>query len=80
MARSGKSCGQRSLLHALLAQAAGNLAHMGCQEEAMSNLTLKHYALAVTELRKAFSGTIDFCVIMASILTLIMAEVSCRYI
>lgn len=76
MARSGKSCGQRSLLHAMLAQAAGHLAHMGCQEKVMSALTLKHYASAITELRKALSGSIDFCVVMASILTLIMAEAS----
>ena len=78
MARSGKSCAQRSLLHAMLAQAAGNLTLMGCQKEVMSALTLRHYTLAISELRKALCDPVDFCLVIASILTLIMAEASPR--
>jgi hypothetical protein len=79
MARCGNSHGRRSLLHAMLAQAAGNLCHMGYQKEAMSTFALKHRILAITELRKELSFSNDFCIVMASILTLIMAEVSTRY-
>lgn len=80
MARCGNSHGRMSLLHAMLAQAAGNLCHMGCQQEAMSTFALKHRILAITELRKELiSFSNDFCIVMASILTLIMAEVSARY-
>lgn len=79
MAAYGNSHGQRSLLHAMLAQAAGNLSHMGCQQDAMSTLALKHRVLAIIELRKELSFSNDFCIVMASILTLIMAEVSSRY-
>jgi hypothetical protein len=43
----------------------------------MAALTMKHYVSAIAELRKALlESSIDFCIIMASILTLIMAEVS----
>jgi hypothetical protein len=77
MAQSEKSCGQRSLLHGMLSQAAANLAHIGYQRNAMAALTMKHYVSAIAELRKALlESSIDFCIIMASILTLIMAEVS----
>jgi Fungal specific transcription factor domain len=76
MARSEKSCGQRALLHGLLSQAAGNLAHIGYQRDEMATLTLKHYVSAIAELRKALRECSDFCIIIASILTLIMAEAS----
>lgn len=76
MARSGESCGQRSLLHGLLSQAAGNLAQIGYEREVMATLTLKHYISAIGELRNALRAPSDFSTIMASILTLIMAEAS----
>lgn len=77
MARCGQLRGHKSLLHAMLAQAAGSLAYMGCKKEEMSNMTLEHYALAVKELRKDLQeGLKDFSLVLAIVLTLIMAEVS----
>jgi hypothetical protein len=77
MARCGSSRGHKSLLHAMLAQAAGNLAHLGCKKEYMSTLTVKYYALAIKNLRKGLEDQQeDFSVVLASVLTLIMAEES----
>jgi hypothetical protein len=77
MARCGKSRMHKSLLHAMLAQAAGNLAYMGCREEDMLTLTLEHYVMSVEYLRKGLEeDSKDFSLVLASVLTLIMAEVS----
>jgi Fungal specific transcription factor domain len=76
MARCGTSRGHRALLHAMLAQAAGNLAYLGSDVELMSILTVKHYALAIENLRRGLEDDWkDFSVVLASVLTLIMAEV-----
>jgi hypothetical protein len=75
MARCGNSREHKSLLHALLAQAAGNLACIGCRTEEMSILTTKLYTVAVKELCESLSEASDFSAVLGSMLTLIMAEV-----
>jgi Fungal specific transcription factor domain len=76
MARSGSAVGQKSLLYAILAQAAGNLAHLGHRREEMLVLAMMFYARAIRQLRESLEeNSADFSVIMASILTLVMAEV-----
>ncbi|RFU32814.1 hypothetical protein B7463_g3490, partial [Scytalidium lignicola] len=64
MARCGYLGGQKSLLYAILAQAAGNLAHLGWKVEYMSTLTIKYYALAIESMRKGLQeGQKDFSLI-----------------
>jgi len=76
MARSGSALGQKSLLYAIIAQAAGNLAHLGYRREEMLVLARMFYATAIKQLREGLEeNSADFSVIMASILTLVMAEV-----
>jgi hypothetical protein len=76
MARSACTRGQRSLLYAILAQAAGNLAHLGHKREDMLVLATRFYAGAIKQLRESLEeNATDFSVILASVLTLIMAEV-----
>lgn len=77
IARCGTSRGHKALLHAMLAQAAGNLASLGSNEELMPTLAVKHYALAIEDLRKGLEDEAkDFSVVLASVLTLVMAEVT----
>ena len=76
MALSAYTRGQKSLLYAILAQAAGNLAHLGRKREDMLVLATRFYTTAIKQLRESLQeNAIDFSVILASILTLIMAEV-----
>jgi hypothetical protein len=80
MARCGRSRGHSALLHAMLAQAAGNLAHKSCRERVMSRLTINYYALAIEDLRTDFKKSLgNFSLMLACVLTLIMAEVSSLY-
>lgn len=61
----------------MLAQAAGNLAQMGCKKEKMSKLSTEHYALAIQHLRRGLEDdSKDFSLVLAGVLTLIMAEVN----
>ena len=80
MANSGESKAHKSLLHAILAQAAGNLAHLG-NYPSMASLALEYSLVATRQLRKAFEEEYvgDFSVMLASVLTLIMAEVNTRF-
>jgi len=79
MARSGCTRGQKSLLYAILAQAAGNLAHLGNNREELLVLAMMFYGIAIKLLRESLEEKApDFSIILASILTLVMAEV--RYI
>jgi hypothetical protein len=76
MARSASIRGQKSLLYAILAQAAGNLAHLGRKREDMLVLATRFYVIAIKRLRESLEeNATDFSVILASVLTLIMAEV-----
>ena len=76
MARSASIRGQKSLLYAILAQAAGNLAHLSRKREDMLVLATRFYAIAIEQLRESLKeNATDFSVILASVLTLIMAEV-----
>ena len=76
MALSANTRGRKSLLYAILAQAAGNLAHLGHKREDMLVLATRYYAGAIEQLRGSLEeNAIDFSVILASVLTLIMAEV-----
>ncbi|KUJ20681.1 uncharacterized protein LY89DRAFT_451784 [Mollisia scopiformis] len=74
MARQGSSRGQKSLYYAILAQAAGNLAHLGSRREEMLRLATQFYSDGVKHLRTSL-GDMDFSAVIASIVTLIMAEV-----
>lgn len=75
MARSGFLMGQNSLLYAILAQAAGNLAHLGWKEKDMAILTIKYYTLAIESMRKELQQSQkDYSLILATVHTLIMAE------
>ncbi|RDW58211.1 hypothetical protein BP6252_13622 [Coleophoma cylindrospora] len=74
------SCGDTdahmSLFHAILAQSAGNLACLGSERMEMLNLSLYHYSQALRRLRKSLQqDKKDVGIILAIILTLIMAEV-----
>ncbi|CZR60976.1 uncharacterized protein PAC_10872 [Phialocephala subalpina] len=76
LARQGSSRGQRALYNAMLAQAAGNLAQLGSQRDKMSALAIKFYADGIKDLRKGLeSKEMDFSTVVASIMTLIMAEI-----
>lgn len=76
LARQGSCRGQKSLYNAMLAQAAGNLAQLGSQRDKMSALAMKFYTDGVKDLRKGLeSKDMDFSTVVASIMTLIMAEV-----
>lgn len=76
LARQGSCRGQKSLYNAILAQAAGNLAQLGSQREKMSILAAKFYYDGIRDLRKGLeSKDMDFSTTVASIMTLIMAEV-----
>ena len=73
--RCGDSAGHRSLFHAILAQAAGNLAHLGVDKETYKALNMEHYARSIEELRKSISDEgKDFSIALASMLTLVVAE------
>jgi len=76
LARCGYTRGHKSLLYAILAQAAGNLAHLGYRREDMLGLATGFYARAMKQLRERLQDADnDFTAILASVLTLIMAEV-----
>ncbi|KAF8867366.1 hypothetical protein BDZ45DRAFT_795082 [Acephala macrosclerotiorum] len=76
LAHQGSCRGQNSLYNAMLAQAAGNLAQLGSQREKMSVLATKFYANGIRDLRKGLeSKGMDFSTVVASIMTLIMAEI-----
>jgi len=76
MARRGDSTACRSSFHALLAQAAGNLAQLGHKEKEVFEMSISLYTIAVRELSETVAEQeYDFDIVLASILTLIMAEV-----
>lgn len=67
---------QRSLCMALLAQAAFNLAHLGCQHQRMLELAIKYYASAMEELRfSLMEQQKDYGTFIACIMTLMFVEV-----
>ena len=75
LARCGDSAGHKSLYHAILAQAAGNLAHLGVDIETNKASNMEHYAKSIEELRASLSSEDkDFSIALASMLTLIMSE------
>ena len=77
MAQCGTSRVHKALLHTMLAQTAGNLASLGSNEDLIPTLAVKHYALAIEDLRKGLGDEAkDFSVVLASVLTLVMAEVT----
>lgn len=76
MALSANVRGQNPLLYAILAQAAGNLAHLDHKREDMLVLATGYYVRAIEKLRESLEeNATDFSIILASVLTLIMAEV-----
>jgi hypothetical protein len=76
MALSSYSQGHKSLLYAIFAQAAGNLAHLGYQREKMLKLAMQFYAASIQHLgRSVERGTTEFSILLATVLALIMAEV-----
>lgn len=74
MALSAFYTGHASLLYAILAQAAGNLAHLGYQRETMLGVAMRLYGAAVGELGRGIRK-VEFSVLVATVLALIMAEV-----
>lgn len=73
---------QESKLHsairfAILSQAAAHLLHLGCDEAEMKTLTIRYHSAGLRHLRRALSDVdvVDFELLLASILSLIMAEV-----
>ena len=75
LARCGDSAGHKSLYHAILAQTAGNLAHLGVDIETNKSLNMEHYAKSIEELRASLSSEQkDFSIALASMLTLAMSE------
>ena len=75
LARCGDSAAHKSLYHAILAQAAGNLAHLGVDVETNKALNMEHYAKAIEELRASLSSEHqDFSIALASMLSLVMSE------
>lgn len=75
LARCGDSAGHKSLYHAILAQAAGNLAHLGADIEINKASNMENYAKSIEELRASLtSENKDFSIALASMLTLVMSE------
>ena len=75
LTRCGDSPGHRSLYHAILAQAASNLAHLGVDVETNRALTMEHHAKSIEDLRKNLQDSHkDFSIALASMLTLVVAE------
>ncbi|KAL8792260.1 MAG: hypothetical protein Q9195_005139 [Heterodermia aff. obscurata] len=75
LARCGDSPGHKSLYHAILAQAAGNLAYLGVDIEINEALNMEQYATSIEELRTSLSNeNKDFSIALASMLTLVMSE------
>ena len=75
LARCGDSPGHKSLYHAILAEAAGNLAHLGVDIENNKASNMEHYAKSIEELRTSLSSEHkDFSIALASMLTLVMSE------
>lgn len=75
LARCGDSPGHKSLYHAVLAQAAGNLAYLGVDVETNKALNMEHYAKSIEELRASLSSeNKDFSIALASMLTLVISE------
>ena len=73
---------QESKLHsairfAILSQAAAHLLHLGCNEAELKTLTINYHSAGLRHLRNALTNvdTVDFELLLASILSLIMAEV-----
>ena len=76
MALSTYGQGHKSLLYAILAQAAGNLAHLGHEREKMLTLAMRFYAAAIHHLGRSIEkGATEFSILLATVLALIMAEV-----
>ena len=74
LSQCGNSAGHHSLYHAILAQSAGNLAHLGVDRETYRALNLKHQARSIEELRKSIADEEnDFSIALASMLTLVFA-------
>ena len=74
LSQCGDSAGHQSLYHAILAQSAGNLAHLGVDKEIYRALNLKHQARSIEELRKSIADEDnDFSIALASMLTLVFA-------
>ena len=73
---------QESKLHsairfAILSQAAAHMLHLGCDEAEMKTLTIRYHSAGLSHLRRAITDVdaVDFELLLASILSLIMAEV-----
>ncbi|KAG7005716.1 hypothetical protein G7Y79_00018g045230 [Physcia stellaris] len=75
LARCGDTAGHKSLYHAILAQAAGNLAHLGVERELNKASNMENYAKSIEYLRVSLSSPHkDFSIALASMLTLVMSE------
>ena len=75
MALSSYIQGHKSLLYAILAQAAGNLAHLGYERDEMLKLAMKLYGAAIQHLGRSIErGATQFSILLATVLALIMAE------
>ena len=75
LACCGDSAGHKSLYHAILAQAAGNLAYLGIDIETNKASNMEHYAKSIEDLRASLSSEQkDFSIALASMLTLAMSE------
>lgn len=74
LARRNAFKGQQALYYAMFAQAAGNLAQLGSRRDEMSRLATKYYAISLQSLWASL-GDMDFCSVLASSATLMMAEV-----
>lgn len=78
MALDDESLACKAIRYAILSQAAAHLQHMGHFPEQMKVLAMSHYSKALTALAAYLGdrGKYDFVPLLASILSLIMAEVS----
>jgi hypothetical protein len=76
-ALSSSSKMQKVLFHAMLAQSALNLAHLGCSRENLLLQAGNYYAIALNELRGCMEDTpTDYAGFIAAISTLMFVEVS----
>lgn len=70
------SSGQRALHDAMLAHAAFNLSVLRGDEQQMSSIGSRHYAKAIQQLLPSLDRSQEASITMATIMTLMMAEVS----
>jgi hypothetical protein len=82
MALSEDSLANLAVRHAILSQAAAHLEHIGHRTKDMSVLAMSHYALSLRALSVYLTETseYDYGAVLASILSLIMAEVSVQQV